>query len=139
MKQETWKSTGNAVYLTCYHFVWSVKYRRQVLVGAVAETTREVLLALCEKQGYEVRAIEIMPDHIHLFVSVEPKVSLTEVAKAIKGGSARTIFTRHPELRKKLWKGHLWNPSYFVGTAGNVSAETIQRYIENQTTKEGGE
>lgn len=136
MKQNEWKSTGNAVYLTWYHFVWSVKYRRKVLVDEVATTTKEVLLTLCEKQGYEVRAIEIMPDHVHLFISVEPKVPLTEVAKAIKGGSARMIFTKHPELRNKLWKGHLWNPSYFVGTAGNVSAETIQRYIENQTLKE---
>lgn len=109
------------------------------MAGKVAETTKEVLLALCEKRGYEVRAIEVMPDHIHLFISAEPKVSLTEVAKAIKGGSARAIFTKHPELRKQLWKGHLWNPSYFVGTAGNISAETIQRYIESQTVKEGGE
>lgn len=137
MKQNTWKSTGNAVYLTWYHFVWSVKYRQKVLIDDVAKTTKEVLTALCEKQGYEIGAIEVMPDHIHIFVSVEPKISLTQVAKALKGGSARSIFTKHPELRKKLWKGHLWNPSYFVGTAGNITAETIKKYIEQQTTKEG--
>ena len=139
MKQEDWKSTGNAVYLTWYHFVWSVKYRRKVLVGAVADTTKEVIADLCNKQGFEIRAIEVMPDHVHLFVSAPPKIPLTQVAKAIKGGSARAIFTRHPELRKQLWKGHLWNPSYFVGTAGNVSAETIQKYIEDQTLKEADE
>lgn len=71
----------NAVYLTWYHFVWSVKYRRKVLIGHVAETTKDVITELCEKHGYEIRAIEIMPDHVHLFVSVEPKIPLTQVAK----------------------------------------------------------
>lgn len=132
MRPDIWKSTGNAVYFTWYHFVWSVKYRRKVLIGPVAETTKEAIIDLCEKHGYEIRATLVMPDHVHLFVSVEPKIPLTQVAKNIKGSSARTIFIRHPELRKQLWKGHLWNPSYFVGTAGNVSAETIQKYIEDQ-------
>ena len=102
------------------------------MIGPVAETTKEAIIDLCEKHGYEIRATLVMPDHVHLFVSVEPKIPLTQVAKNIKGSSARTIFIRHPELRKQLWKGHLWNPSYFVGTAGNVSAETIQKYIEDQ-------
>ncbi len=135
MKQNAWKSTGNAAYLTWYHFVWSTKYRRKVLLGNIAEVAKAALLDICEKQGYEVRAIEVMPDHIHLFISIEPKVSLTVAAKSLKGGAARTIFTRHPEIRKRLWGGHLWNPSYFVGTAGDVSAAIIQQYIESQ--KEG--
>ncbi len=137
MKHNSWKSTGNAVYLTWYHFVWSTKYRRKVLTGDVAETAKAALLNICDRQGYEVRATEVMPDHIHLFISVEPKIPLTVVAKSLKGGSARTIFTRHPEIRKRLWAGHLWNPSYFVGTAGDVSASIIQQYIESQW--EGGE
>jgi len=68
--------------------------------------------------------------NIVLFISIEPKIPLTVAAKSLKGGSARTIFTRHPEIKKKLWGGHLWNPSYFVGTAGDVSASIIQQYIE---------
>lgn len=137
MKRNNWKSTGNAAYLTWYHFVWSTKYRRKVLTDTIAETAKVTLLNICAKQGYEVRAVEVMPDHIHLFVSIEPKVPLTVAAKSLKGGSARTIFTRHPEIRKKLWDGHLWNPSYFVGTAGDVSAATIRQYIESQ--REEGE
>jgi len=103
-----------------------------VLVGEIAETAKTTLLDICGKQGYEVRAIEVLPDHIHLFISIEPKIPLTVAAKSLKGGSARTIFTRHPEIRKELWAGHLWNPSYFVGTAGDVSASIIQQYIESQ-------
>mgnify|MGYP005848180609 CR=1 FL=1 len=136
MKCSAWKSTGNTVYLTWYHFVWSTKYRCRVLMDDIAETAKTALLDICERQGYEVRAIKVMPDHVHLFISIEPKVPLTAAAKALKGGSARTIFTRHPEIRKRLWDGHLWNPSYLVGTAGDVSAAIIQQYIESQ--REGG-
>ena len=74
MKHNTWKSTGNAVYLTWYHLVWSTKYRRKVLTDSIAETAKAALLDICGKQGYEVRAIEVMPDHIHLFISIEPKM-----------------------------------------------------------------
>lgn len=81
--------------------------------------------------------MEVMPDHVHIFLSAPPKIAPAVIAKILKGASARMLFTQHPELKKKLWGGHLWNPSYYVGTAGDMSKETIQRYIETQ--KEGGE
>lgn len=77
-----------------------------------------------------------MPDHVHIFLSAPPKVAPTVIAKILKGSTARTLFTKHPELKQRLWGGHLWNPSYYVGTAGNVSGDTIRRYIESQKTRE---
>lgn len=74
--------------------------------------------------------MEVQPDHIHLFVSIPPATAVSDAVKKLKGTSARKLFLRYPELKKQLWDGHLWSPSYYVGTAGNVSAETIRHYIE---------
>ncbi len=132
MKHEAWKSTGNCVYETWYHVVWSTKYRRKVLTPPVGEAAKELLQEICTKHGYEMKGLEVMPDHIHLFISVPPAQAMATAVKLIKGASARMLFTRFPQVKKRLWGGHLWNPSYYVGTAGHVSSETIQRYIELQ-------
>ncbi len=71
-------------------------------------------------------------DHTHLFISAHPKISPSYMAKMIKGISARRLFLKFPELKTKLWKGHLWNPSYYVETIGSVSEEAVKKYIENQ-------
>lgn len=120
----------NCVYQTAYHVVWCPKYRKRILTGKVAETLSEVLDGVCTKRGFAILSKEIQPDHVHFFVSIPPAVSVAEAVKIFKGASARTLFVRHPELKKQLWDGHLWSPSYYVGTAGNVSAETIRKYIE---------
>lgn len=73
-----------------------------------------------------------MPDHIYLFISVPPAQAVATAVKLVKGASARMLFMRFPQLKKRLWGGHLWNPAYYVGTAGHVSSETIQRYIDRQ-------
>jgi len=135
VKRENWKSTGTAVYSIRYHFVWSTKYRRHVLLPPVDASLKEALLALATERGHEVLALEVMPDHVHVFLSAPPKEGPAVIVKVLKGATARILFTRHPELRKRL-RGQLWNPSYYVGTAGEVSAETIQRYIEAQKEEE---
>lgn len=101
------------------------------------ETLKGAITSLCMKHGYELLALEVMPDHVHVFLSAPPQIAPAVIAKVLKGSTARTLFVKHPELRKKLWGGHPWNPSYYVGTAGQVSSETIGRYIEAQKT-EGG-
>ncbi len=73
---------------------------------------------------------EIQPDHIHLFLTIPPAIAVADAVKILKGVTARRLFQRFPQLKKRLWGGHLWSPSYYVGTAGNVSAGTIRRYIE---------
>jgi putative transposase len=140
MRKESWKSTGTAVYNLNYHFVWSTKYRKKVLRAPVDETLKEAIKALCQEHGYELIALEVMEDHVHVFLSAPPKVAPAIIAKILKGSTARTLFTKHPELKSILRSGHLWNPSYYVGSAGHVSSEIIQRYIDGQKTKqEGGE
>jgi putative transposase len=99
------------------------------LVGEIAKRLENLIHEIAEKYGFEILALEIMPDHVHLFVSAHPKIAPAILVKLFKGITARKLFKEFPELKKKLWGGHLWIPSYYVGTAGNVSAETIRRYI----------
>lgn len=120
----------NCVYQTAYHVVWCPKYRRDVLTGAVARAIGAMLDAICNERGWQVISKEIQPDHIHLFVTIPPAIAVADAVKVLKGVTAKLLFQRFPELKQRLWGGHLWSPSYYVGTAGNVSAETIRRYIE---------
>ena len=133
-----YKSTRHAKYLCNYHFVWIPKYRRKVLTGEVAEYTKEVLRTIAEELGCEVLALEVMPDHIHLFVNCPPRYAPSYLANYFKGKSARLILKKFQELKKST-NGKLWTRSYFVSTAGNVSSETIKKYIEEQWVKESEE
>ncbi|ADC89403.1 transposase IS200-family protein [Thermocrinis albus DSM 14484] len=124
------KSTPHAKYQIAYHFVWIPKYRKEILRGEIKEFLENLFKGIAQEYRFEILAMEIMPDHIHLFVSAPPKYSPSNIAKIFKGVSAKKLFQRFPQLRKEYWKNHLWAPSYYVGTVGQVSAETIRRYIE---------
>ncbi len=124
------KSTRNAVYQTAYHAVWIPKYRKKVLTGDVVDRLRGVIHEIAQDKGFEVLALEIQPDHVHLFYSAPPAIAPSLAIQWFKGISARTLFSEFPHLSKILRKGHLWAPSFYVGTAGQVSANTIKRYIE---------
>lgn len=126
------KSTRHTVYLTAYHLVWVTKYRRTVLDRAKQDGLKEILQQIADEHGYELISVEAMPDHVHCFVSAPPKVAPSEIVKILKGASARKMFQRFPALRVRMNKGHLWHPGTYIGTAGNVSSETIKRYIESQ-------
>ena len=134
VKKKAWKSTPNAVYEINYHLVWSTKYRKEVLVPPIDKELKEILLRSAQERGYELLGLEVMPDHVHLFLSAPPAVSPAVIAKVLKGASARRLFKAFPDLKQQLWGGHLWNSSYYVGTAGHVSSETIKRYIQEQKT-----
>ena len=120
----------NCVYQTAYHVVWCPKYRKQILVGPVSVALDAMIEEICAARGWKVIAKEIQPDHIHLFLSFPPSESIADAVKILKGSTARKLFAVFPGLKSRLREGHLWSPSYYAGTAGNVSAETIRRYIE---------
>ncbi len=126
------KKTSSSVYNINYHFVWCPKYRKRNLRGEIEIYLKEILETICLDKGWELLELEIQPDHIHLFLSAPPYESPTGIVKVLKGTCAIQIFRKFPELRKDLRKGHFWSPSYYVGTAGKVTAETIKRYIQNQ-------
>jgi len=125
-----YKTTRHATYLINYHMVWIPKYRRKILTGDIAKAVEESLRAAAQSKGWEIIALEVMPDHVHLFLSAPPKYSPAEIIKVLKGWSARRVLMMFPKLAQKTGRGTLWAPSYYVGTPGNVSADTIRRYIE---------
>jgi len=123
------------VYNIGYHIVWSVKYRRNILKNRIAESLRKILVEICMDKGFILKELEIMPDHLHIFVSAKPKFSATYIYKMLKGISSRKLFLKHPGIRNKLWGKHLWNPSTYVETIGHISEEAVVKYIENQKKK----
>jgi putative transposase len=131
-KQEHWVSARGCVYNVYYHFVWSTKYRRKVLVGSVAEDLHWLHELIAEQKGIEMVNQEIMPDHVHLFVTAHPIFAPANIFKIFKGITAKKLFEKHPELRNQLWNGHLWNPSYYVGTCGDATKDVIERYVAMQ-------
>jgi len=120
------------VYLVVYHLVWSPKRRKPVLLGAVAKDCERLIREKCTSNGWEVLELSVKPDHLHLFVSVFPTVSAAEVIKECKGVTARELRRKYPDLLKLP---SMWTRSYFAATAGNVSQETIARYIADQRGK----
>jgi len=126
------KRNRNSVFQIGYHFVWCVKYRKPVLINQTAEDLKELFLHIADDNNFTIEQMEIMPDHVHLFVTATPNHLIADMVKALKGVSARFLFKKHPELKKQPWGGHLWNPSYYVGTVGHISEETVKKYIESQ-------
>jgi putative transposase len=113
-----------------------VKYRRKVLIGGVAETLADLHVSIALDKGFILNTQEVMPDHVHLFITAHPKFAPATIVKIIKGITAKKIFGQYPDLRNQLWKDHLWNPSYYVGTCGDTTKEIIQKYIETQKVME---
>ena len=122
------------VYNINYHIVWCVKYRRKVLSQKISERLYELCHEIAAKaKGFTIVNIKAGEnDHVHCFVSAPPKISITQIVKYLKGISGNRLLEEFPELRKSLWKGHLWNGSYFVETIGSISEDNIRRYIERQ-------
>ena len=121
------------VYNIHYHIVWCVKYRRKVLKPEIANRLYELLKAIGNEKGFTVVDCKVgESDHVHCFVSAPPKISVTQIVKYLKGISGNTLFKEYPDLRKYLWKGQLWNGSYFCETLGSTSEENILKYIERQ-------
>ena len=120
------------VYLLQYHIVWVTKYRKPILTGDIAADIKRHLLTTMNELQMDCLAMEVMPDHIHLLVSCKPQLRLSDAIKVLKGNTARWLFMGHPELKKSLWGGHLWNPSYFVVTVSERSTAQMEAYIQSQ-------
>ena len=113
-----------------YHIVWCPKYRRPVLTGPIADRLRELLIQKCAEHGWKIIALEVMPDHVHIFVKARAKDSPSFVANQFKGFTSRTLRGEFPSLKSRL--PTLWSRSFFAATVGAVSADTVQRYINTQ-------
>ena len=123
---------SSSVYNINYHIVWCPKYRKAILTDKVKQFLEEQLETIAETKNYKLLEMRVMPDHIHLFIEANPYESPVNIVKIFKGITGLRMFKKFPELQKQLWRGVLWSPSYYIGTAGHISAETIERYIREQ-------
>ena len=124
------------VYSLQYHLVWCTKYRKKVLTNGVDQECKEMLQEIAQEYQFRILAMEVMPDHIHLLLDCKPQFFISDMIKIMKGNLARQLFLAHPELKRELWGGHLWNPSYCAVTVSDRSREQIMAYIEGQKEKE---
>jgi putative transposase len=126
---QQYRHNRHSVSLMNFHFVWIPRRRRKVLIGEVATRLGEIIEETASELNLNILAMEIMPDHIHLFVSCPPSIAADQIMFRIKGRSSRILRKEFPHLLKMP---SMWTRSYFVSTAGNVSTETIKQYIAEQ-------
>ena len=125
------QSLSHTKYNCTYHVVFIPKYRRKVLMGQLRSEVAEIIKKVCELIGVQLNRGGICKDHVHLYLSIAPKMSISTVMSKIKGKSALMIFDRHPEMRGKLGR-HFWARGYYVETVGDVNEEAIKEYIRLQ-------
>jgi len=126
---DEYRHESNAVSLLNYHFVFLPKRRKKVLTGSIAERLQQIVCDVCNENRWRIIAMEIMPDHVHLFINAKPIDDPATIIRKIKGRASHHLRKEFPELLKLPT---LWTPSYFVSTAGNICTETVKRYIEAQ-------
>ncbi|AOQ23144.1 IS200/IS605 family transposase ISMba18 [Moorella thermoacetica] len=126
----------HAVYNLRFHYVACVKYRRKVLTPEISGFLKQVNLSVAEKFGVQIIEQETDWDHIHILFASKPQVQLSKFINSLKSVSARLIFRKFPEVKKQLWGGHFWSPSYFMATVGEVKLEDVKRYVQSQGDQE---
>ena len=129
-----YKSNNNVVYSCKYHVVWCPKYRRKVLIDAVEDRLRKLLVSMCSEFSVEIIELEIMPDHVHILVDVDPQFGIHTLIKKLKGRTSRLLRQEFPYLKTKL--PTLWTNSYFVSTVGEAPLAIVKQYIESQKTSQ---
>ncbi len=126
----TLRSNSNVVFQCAFHVVWCPKYRRRVLGGRIEERLKQLVHEVVEEKGAWLVAAEVMPDHVHLLVEVDPQFGVHKLVKAVKGRTSRVLREEFPSLRSRL--PTLWTNSYFVATTGGAPLAAVKRYVEQQ-------
>ena len=131
--ESRYAKNAGAVFSLKYHVVWCPKYRRPVLDGAVADRLKVLLAEKSAELGLTIHALEVRPDHVHLFVEGDPTRCVAEIVNRLKGYTSHVLREEFPSLRSRL--PTLWSRSYYAGSVGHVSAATVERYIAEQKGK----
>ena len=125
-----YKHSLHHVYLLNYHIIWCPKRRKPVLVGKIKDRLIEILQSVAVEKGIDIIALEVMPNHLHIFISAYPCIAIHKIIKAFKGRSSNLL---RKEFKSLLKLPALWTHSYFISTAGNISSATVKKYIEMQS------
>jgi len=126
----------HSVYSLQFHLVLVVKYRKKVLVGKLAERLKEIVMEVAEHFGVEIIEQEADKDHVHILFSSRPTIMLSRFVNSLKSVTSRKLRREFPEVMKReLWGGKFWSPSYFIATTGQVKLEDVKRYVQSQGRK----
>ncbi len=125
-----YRQGAHTVYDIKYHVVWATKYRYQVLRGEIAERARDLIRKICMVREIVILKGHVSKDHVHLFVSAPPRMSVSRMMQYVKGKSSRMLQQEYPSLRKRYWGQHLWARGYFCASSGTVTDDMIKVYIE---------
>lgn len=129
-----YRTTETTVYCCRYHIIFCPKYRRKVLREPIAERFKQIVMSMQDEQNFYVLGMEVMPNHVHLLLDIDPTIGVNVVVARIKGKTAHILNREFPELTRKL--PTLWTRSKFIATVGSVSLEVVKKYIEDQKTNE---
>jgi putative transposase len=132
-KNKIYKSEYNMVYSCQYHVIFCPKYRRKILTGDIEDRLKELIIEKQDEYGYTILEMEVMPDHIHLLIDVNPKIGVYKAICSIKGYTSNILRTEFRQLRSRL--PTLWTRSKFISTVGSVSLDVVKKYIEEQKSK----
>ncbi len=129
---QNYRKSSHSTFDLKYHIVWITKYRKKVLSGEVAVKLREIVREICKVNEIEILKGHVSADHVHLFVSAPPHLSVSKVVQYLKGKSSRKLLSVFRHLQQQFWGRHLWARGYFVASSGNVTDEVVMKYIEEQ-------
>ena len=129
---EHYRKSSHTTYDIKYHLVWITKYRKPVLTGEIANRVRELIREICKGKEIEIIKGHVSRDHVHIFVSVPPHISVSHVMQSLKGKTSRKMMSEFKSLSRTFWGRHIWAHGYFVASSGNVTDEVIIKYIEMQ-------
>ncbi len=127
-----YRKTSHSIYDIKYHICWVTKYRYQVIKGNVAEKTRDLIKQICSSLDIQIISGSVGSDHVHLFISAPPNISVSKAIQKLKGITSRKIQQEFPEIRKRYWGQHLWARGYFAVSSGNITDEMWMEYIRDQ-------
>ena len=129
---QNYRKTSHTQFDIKFHLIWTTKYRKPVLTGKVGTRVRDLIREICTTHNIEILKGHVSKDHIHIFISSPPQISVSKIAQYLKGKTSRKILQEFPTLNKIFWGQHLWGRGYYAVSSGNITDELIMEYIQNQ-------
>ena len=130
-----YRKTSHSIYDIKYNFIWITKYRKPVIFGNVATRLRDLIREICKSMDVQILKGHVSKDHVHLFVSAPPYISVSKMMQLIKGKTSRKLLSENRVLMEQFWDRNMWARGYFIATYGNVTDDVIAKYIELHDTE----
>src|SRR3989338_4418288 len=129
---QLYRKTSHTQFDLKYHLIWTTKYRKPILSGSIGVRVRDLIREICQSLSVQIIRGHVSKDHVHIFISAPPQLSVSKLAQFLKGKTSRKLLQESASLRKQFWGQHLWGRGYFVVSSGNITDELIMDYIQSQ-------